>query len=53
MWSITNVSVTIVLYFFKQNIQLLIEEKDGCWVVDRAVVFVAEGGWIEPHHPTA
>ena len=29
-----------------QNVQWLIEEKDGCWVVDRAVVFVAGGGRI-------
>ena len=30
----------------RQNVQSLIEEKDGCLVVDIAVVFVAGGG----HH---
>ena len=33
-----------------QNVQWLIEENDGCWVVDRAVVFVAGGGRFELSH---
>ena len=31
----------------RQNVQLLIEKKDGYWVVDRAVVFAAGGGWFK------
>ena len=33
-----------------QNVLWLIEEKDGCWVVDGAVVFLAEGGQFESRH---
>ena len=34
----------------RQNAQWLIEEKDGCWVVDRAVVYVAGGDQFESYH---